>query len=236
MTPVLLIAENFLREQRWLTLVLILYAVGGAAAFGIAEKQVSGEDVLFFLHQQALYSVLFSYFLAVSAINNERKSRRMLAVLSKAITRGQYLAGLLVGILAVFGIYCVAIGVSGMWMVLRAQSSLAQLWVVLGITAVASLLVSAVALFFTTFLTPLFATVATAITLGIPVALEQVLGSGWGNLLPVYSLATQVSQARLRYQAAMDWRPVAIAIVETIILWILASWIFAARDVTVAVE
>ena len=235
MKPSLLIAGNFLREQRWLTLLLVLYAVGGAALFGYGEKQVMGEDVLFFLHQQSLYAVLFSVFLAASAIHNERKSRRILAVLSKAVTRRQYLAGLLAGIVAVFGIYCLAIGLAGTWLVRSARAHPAQLWMLLGVTAAAALLVSALTLFFTTFLNPLFATAATALAVGIPVVLEQGLGRGWGDILPVYTLAMQVSKATLAHSVT-DWKPLAIAVLESAVLWALASWIFAGRDITVAVE
>lgn len=236
MRSVLLIATNFLREQRWLTLVLVLYAVGLAATFGLSEKQVSPEDTAFFLRQQSLYAPLFSLFLAVSAIHNERKSRRILAVLSKALTRQQYLAGLLAGILAVLGAYCLAIGISGVWLVRSSQASLGQLWMLLGMTVVTSVLVSALALFFSTFLPPLFATAATAISVAIPAALEQVLGRGWGNLLPVVSLIVQVSGNSLAPHTAADWRPAAIGVIETLLLWALASWIFAGRDITMAVE
>ena len=235
MRPVLLIAANFLREQRWLTLVLVLYAVGMAAVFGLGEKQISAEDATFFLRQQSLYAPLFSLFLAVSAIHNERKSRRILAVLSKALTRRQCVAGLLVGILAVLGSYCIAIGISAVWLVHSARASLGQVWISLGMTAVASVLVSAVALFFSTFLTPIFATAATALAVAVPAALEQVLGRGWDNLLPVYSLVAHVSETTPVRQVA-DWGPVGIAVVETLLFWALASWIFAGRDITTAVE
>jgi len=235
MRTVLLMAANFLHQQRWLTVVLVLYAVGTAAVLGFSEKQVSAEDAAFFLHQQSLYAPLFSLFLAVSAIHNERKSRRILAVLSKAITRQQYLAGLLAGILAVLGAYCLAIGISGVWLVRSSQASLGPLWMLLGMTVVTSVLVSALALFFSTFLPPLFATVATALTVAVPAALEQAAGRGWGNLLPVYSLVTQVLGATLAGHAA-DWHPVAIAVAETLLLWAIASWIFAKQDIAVAVE
>ena len=117
-----------------------------------------------------------------------------------------------------------------------AQASLGQLGSLLCMTVVTSVLVSAVALFFSTFLAPLFAAAGTALAVALPAALEQVLGRGWGNLLPVYSLAAQVSQATLARHTTADWRPVAIALIETLLLWALASWIFAGRDITTAVE
>jgi ABC-type transport system involved in multi-copper enzyme maturation permease subunit len=236
MKPVLLIAANFLREQRWLTLVLVLYAAGLAFIFGFSEKQISAADAGFFLRQQSLYAPLFSLFLGVTAIHNERKSRRILAVLSKALTRRQYLAGLLAGILAVLSAYCLAIGIAGAWLVRSAHASLEQLWIPLGVTVVTSVLVSAIALFFSTFLTPLFAMAATALAVALPAALEQVLSHGWGNLLPVYSLVMQVTEGTPAHHGAADWRPVAIAVVQTLLLWALASWIFAGRDITTAIE
>ena len=234
MRAVLLIAANFLREQRWLTLVLVLYAIAMAGVFGLSQRQVPIEDAVFFLRQQSLYAPLFSLFLGVSAINNERKSRRILAVLSKALTRRQYIAGFLVGILAVVGVYCLAIAVAGTWLTHSAHASVQRLWILLGMIAVTSALVSAVAMFFSTFLTPVFAAVATVLSVAVPAALAHGLGAGWQNLLPVYSLAMQVSGTTLMRGA--DWRPAAIAMVETLLFWALASWIFAGRDITTAVE
>lgn len=236
MRPVLLIAANFLREQRWLTLVLVLYAAGLATLFGVSEKQVPAEDAVFFLRQQSLYAPLFSLFLGVSAIHNERRSRRIVVVLSKALTRQQYLAGLLGGILAVLGAYCIAIAMSGVWLVRSAQASVAQLWILLGMTVLTSVLVSAVALFFSTFLTPIFATAATAATVALPAALEQTLGRGWGKLVPVYALVAQISESTLARPAYADWRLVVTAVIETLLFWALASWIFAGRDITAPVE
>jgi ABC-type transport system involved in multi-copper enzyme maturation permease subunit len=236
MRPVLLIATNFLREQRWLTLVLVLYAFGLAAVFGLSEKQVSAEDAVFFLRQQSLYAPLFSLFLAVTAIHNERKSRRILAVLSKALTRLQYIAGLLVGILAVVGIYCLAIAIAGTWLAHSAQASVERLWILLGMTAVVSALVSAVAMFFSTFLNPVFATAATALAGVLPAGLGHAIGRGWENLLPIYSLVVRVSETTLERSAIPDWHPLAIALGEALLFWALASWIFAGRDIATAVE
>lgn len=236
MRAVLLIAANFLREQRWLTLVLVLYAIGMATIFAVSEKQVAAEDAAFFLRQQSLYAPLFGVFLSVSAIHNERKSRRILAVLSKALAREQYIAGLLVGILAVVDIYCLAIATAGTWLARSAQASVDRLWILLGMIAVASALVSAVAMFFSTFLTPIFATAATALAVAVPAVLERAFGHAWGNLLPIYSLIADVSETTLARGASVNWPRVTIAIIEALLFWGLASWIFSGRDITTALE
>lgn len=236
MIPVLLIAQNFLREQRWLTVLLVFYAVAGAAVFAYGEKRVPTADLLFFVKQQALYAILFSVFLAASAIHNERKTRRILAVLSKAVERRQYLAGLLAGTAGVFATYCLAIGLAGSWLMRNSGLHLRELWILLGAAAAASLLTAAITLFFTTFLNPLFATAATALVIATPAALEHALGHGWGNVLPVYAIATTVSKTALAAGHGPGWELPAIAVLETIALWVAASWVFERRDITVALE
>jgi ABC-type transport system involved in multi-copper enzyme maturation permease subunit len=236
MTPVLLIAANFLREQRWLVLVLVLYAGAMAAIFGISEKEVSPEDIAFFLRQQSVYAPLFSVFLAVTAIHNERKSRRIVAVLSKALTRSQYIAGLLVGIFVVFGVYCVAIALAGTWLAHNAHSSVAEVWSLLAMTTVASALTAAVAMFFGTFLPPILAAAATALAIVLPAILETFLGREWGLLLPIYSLLTRLFEKTSARASGVDWPQIAIGVIEIPLFWVLASWIFSGRDVTTAVE
>jgi ABC-type transport system involved in multi-copper enzyme maturation permease subunit len=230
----LLIAANFLREQRWLTVLLALYAVGGALLFGLGEAKVPSEDVLFYLKQQAAYAILFSVFLAASAIHNERKTRRILAVLSKAVERRDYLAGLLLGVMSVPAIYCLAIALAGTWLA-RHSGAVKELWALVGVTALAALLAAAVTLFFTTFLGPLFATTAAALAMGAPIALERALGHSWGNVLPVYSLAVSVSRATLA-ATNLPWPAIVIAAGEVILLWLASAVTFSRRDITVAVE
>ncbi len=236
MRPVLLIAANFFREQRWLTILLTAYALGGAVLFALGQQRVSTEDAVFFLSQQAIYAVLFSLFLSASAVQNERKTRRILAVLSKSVTRRQYLAGLLSGVSGVFLWYCVVIGVAGTWLLRFSGWKPASLWVQLGCTALASLLTAALTLFYTTFLSPLFATGATVLTLGFPAAFDRVVGHGWGNVLPVYSLVMGISAPSLAGHPAVTWKAPVIAAVEIVFFWIAATLIFEHRDVTVAVE
>src|SRR5437868_5462263 len=89
--PVLEIAVNFVRENRWPILLLLIWIVLSALVFGGTDQRVAVDDLVFYVRQQALYIVVFTAFLASTAVNNERKSRRILLVLSKAISRGEYL-------------------------------------------------------------------------------------------------------------------------------------------------
>lgn len=231
MRVIVLIAANFVREQRWLAVLLAVYALGGAMVFGYAT-----DDIVFFFDQQAVYAVLFSLFLAASAIHNERRSRRIVAVLSKALTRRQYLAGLLLGVSTVFLIYCLAIGVAGTWLMRHSGWRPSGLWLLLGYTALAALLTATLTLFYSTFLRPLFATAAAAMTLGLPAALERALGARWGKIIPVYSLAVGVSRGAASTHHQLRGDVLLVATIEIIALWAAATWIFERRDITLALE
>ncbi|HEY7615705.1 MAG TPA: hypothetical protein VH744_02805, partial [Terriglobales bacterium] len=104
MKPVLLIAVNFVREQRWPIFVLLLWVLLLAFLGLVTDVAREREDLLFIFKQVAVYVVAFSIFFGGSAIYNERKSRRILAVLSKAVRRQQYLSGLVLGVTIACGI------------------------------------------------------------------------------------------------------------------------------------
>ncbi len=111
MRPVLLIAGNFFREQRILLALMVAYVVLGGGTLALLPHAPEIEDVIFLIKQHAAYAVLLGVALASTAIHNERKSKRILAVLSKGITRGQYLAGMLLGSVSVLLGYLFCLGI-----------------------------------------------------------------------------------------------------------------------------
>ena len=233
---VLLIAANFVREQRLLGVLLLFYALASALLFGYGQTHVSTEDVSAFVEQQAIYAVLFSLFSGAWAIQNERKTRRIIAVLSKAVTRRQYVAGLLTGISAIFVTYCLTIGLAGTWLMRHSLWRPLELWTLLGCTMLAALLAAAVSIFYSTLLPPILAMAATGLTLGLPAALERVFGPASAEILPVYVLVRAVAKTPLTRTRTVASHTVTIAILEVLLLWVAAAWIFERRDVTVAVE
>ena len=126
---VLLIAANFLREHRWPVVILFAWIVLTAlAAGGFGRNRVVADDVVFYVQQQAVYICVFSAFLAAGAIHNERKSRRILLVLSKAISRGQYLLAVILGTWAVSFAYALLFGLCGVWLTARATLPSGGVW------------------------------------------------------------------------------------------------------------
>jgi len=234
MIPIILIAVNFVREQRWPLIAMLGYVVVFGGGIGMAADADPG-DVLFFLRSLGVYGLAFTAFLAASAIHNERRSRRILAVLSKGIERGQYLAGLLAGTALAAAIYCAAIGVVGGWALARNGMPVTQLWAWLVITLAAFLLAGTVSLFFSTFLHPLVAVAAAAATLGVAGTLAQQAGPPWGAVMPAATLVE--SMLNFSYHGwRAPWLPAAWAIADALLFWILATLIFGRRDIAVAIE
>ncbi|MGH9580941.1 MAG: hypothetical protein ACRD2R_08105 [Terriglobales bacterium] len=237
MIPILLIAGNVLREQRWPVLFLVVWAAVSAGVYGFGEKaELVESDFLFLLGQQAVYAVGFSAFVAAFAVHNERKSRRILAVLSKSIGRGQYLAGMLAGVCLCFTIYCAAIGLASSWGARKLGVPAEQyVWLVVVLLA-SCLLAAAIALFFSVFLNPLTATAATALVVASPAVLAPYLGEAWAYSVPIYALSTSL----LHFSVDPAWHQggglVGLAVVEAAVFWLAATWVFERRDIAVAVE
>ncbi len=234
MNCVFLIAANFVREQRLIALLLAAYAIAATLFFGLAHDTAL-DDMAFVTKQQIIYAVLFSGFIAVSAIHNERKTRRLLLVLSKSITRAQYIAGLLVGVQAIIWGYLLMIWLGGVWM-LHGRASIAQLTIVLGTALVTAVLAASLALFFASFLPPMLAMAAAGSLVLLPVGLARAVNPMWLDALPIYSLVAAIARAPIVGGWHPSWQIVVICVLEAQMFWLLAVLIFSTRDVAVAVE
>lgn len=235
MKPVWLIAGNFLREQRWPIVILLSWVGLLLAAAGFSDLRRTPEDLFMLFQQVAVYVLVFSLFFGASAIRNELRTRRILAVLSKGISRRQYIAGLLLGIVIAIVIYCLALGGAGAWVLPQAGVPAQRLWFLpLGLLA-ASLLTACLALFFSIFLHPLLATGATAVILGAPLLLEALWKSNWAAVIPVYAILQGFFNLSGSSTGLAGWL-ILLALGETALLWLASAWLFSWRDVAVAVE
>lgn len=236
MKAVALIAGNFVREQRWPIFVLLLWVLLLVFLGLVINIPREREDLLFIFKQVAVYVVAFSVFFGGSAIFNERRSRRILAVLSKSVGRRQYLSGLVLGVTIACGIYCFALGITGSWTLGEAGFPMSQVWFLMLCLVVACMLAGTVALMFSTFLNPFLAAAATAAVLGMPAVAARVVSEQWGNIIPVYTLVMTVLKASFHEPGHAEWFPVGLAFVETVVFWILSARIFSHVDIAVAVE
>ena len=235
MKPVWLIAGNFLREQRWPIVILLGWVALLSALAGLSELRRTPDDVFMLFQQVAVYILVFSLFFGASAIRNELRTRRILAVLSKGISRRQYIAGLLLGIVVAVVIFCLALGASGTLTLPHVGVPAARFWfLLLGLLA-ASLFTACLALFFSIFMHPLLATGLTVVIVGAPLLVAAVWNTAWAAIIPVYPILQGFLNLSERTTALTGWL-IVLALAETAVLWVVSSWLFSWKDVAVALE
>jgi ABC-type transport system involved in multi-copper enzyme maturation permease subunit len=221
-----------LRQVRWLVILYPLMAAGFGLLLTLVSRHLSREDVDVYFWQQALYAIGIATFLAGQANFNERKSRRILGVLSKGVTRRDYLAGLLGGVFISSGLCVAGVLVGTLSMAERQQFPVHSVFAAMLLMWISCCLGAAIAMFLSTFLHP---------SLAVPGALIMI-GSGWATelgafgklLFPVLQLNIEARGLLAKQQAGL--LPIPIAILEILIFWLLAGWIFERRDVAIAIE
>ncbi len=231
MKKVFLIATNHLRDQRWILLTMFGYAILMSVVMGIVSRRPSSEDARFFLEQQLWFAALFSVFLSTAAVNTDMRTRRIAAILSKAVQRWQYLLGIVVGISMAVMSYCLVVAVLGHFLSIRSGSPLNGVTPLAFGVVLASVAVACVGLFFGLLLPPLFATTATLAFL-TAVPLMTIAFGKWIILLsPVAFLLNQTIQqfhgSHVQTQSAL-----LLTGMQAVVFFFLSLQIFLRRDLT----
>ena len=227
MKPVLLLARAFARQNRWLLLAFGVWPFVLGAFVWSPHGTVSQSDVMEIVRQEFVYGTVVIAFLASSAIYNERRSRRIVAVLSKAVSRGQYLSGLLLGALFFAVAYFAVVDVSLVWITGWSIATPAQSGTLLMRGVVVSFWMASLALLFSTFLYPFVAASLAAITAFAPTLFHaRVL------FAPATPLVANVNP----FSSDVSWLLISVAIAESALFLVLAAYIFERRDVVASVE
>jgi hypothetical protein len=88
------IARQLLWANRWLWRVLVLCPWGMTALLLIGDLHPAPEDIAAIFQQQGIYGLALVAFAGGALLGNEQRSRRIVLVLSRAVSRRQYLAAL----------------------------------------------------------------------------------------------------------------------------------------------
>jgi len=233
MNPILLIAANFLRQMRWLVVVYPLIAIALGVGFSLFLRSGVQEAISFYLLQLVTYALAIAIFLGAQANFNERKSRRILGVLSKGIERRDYLAGLMVGVCASSGVFVVGMLIGTLSMATSAKLPISEIVPAMALVWLSCCLSTAIAMFLSTFLHPLFAAAVTFVLIAGG-ALPEMMNIPGGSVLPVYQLNADAHRLLIGREAHLIAIPVAV--VEIVVFWLLAGRIFERRDIAVAIE
>ena len=228
MNTIVLLAKNFVRQSRWLLLAFALWPFLMGALVWFPHHASDRGEVLEILQQEVFYGVAVVAFLASSAIYNEKRSRRIIGVLSKAVSRSAYLNGLVLGC-ALFALaYFLATGISLVWLLGYSTARLELCLNLLLQGLIASLWIAALSLLFSTVFYPFIAAAVAGAAAFAPLALSH------SNV--ILAPAARLMQSAGSLALVPDLKAIFVAVAECLIFLALAAQIFASRDVTVSIE
>ena len=228
MTSVLLLAKSFIRQNRWFLLAFVFWPFLLGAFVWSPHHGAARSEVTEILQQEVFYGIAVATFLISSAIYNEKRSRRIIGVLSKAVSRAQYLIGLVLGSGFFALVYFVAVGASSLWLAGVSDSTRSISCTLLLHGVVASLWMASLALLFSTFLYP-FIAAAIAGAIGFtPFAFSRV------NLVltPMPVLLESIDKG----SPMANWDACFLALFESVLFILVATRIFSVRDLAVNIE
>lgn len=229
MRTILLLGGGFVRQNRWLMLAFAAWPFLMSGFEWSPHHAASVDDVNAIMQQEIFYGLAIADFLASAAIYNEKRSRRIAGVLSKGVSRAQYLLGLLAGS-TVFGVvYFLAVVASRLWLLGTSAAELRQAAVLAVSGAVATVWIAALALLFSVILHPLLAAPITGVIAFLPMAL---LPRASESLPLTVILPTLSSVAALK----LAWFSILIALIESAAFVMIASALFRRSDVAVNLE
>ncbi|MDQ1453977.1 MAG: hypothetical protein QOK38_3843 [Acidobacteriaceae bacterium] len=172
------IAWRLLWANRWLWLLLVLWPWGMAAILLVGGPHPAPEDVEAALEQQSIYGLALVAFAGGALLGNEQRSRRIVLVLSRAVSRRQYLGALWLAAFLPLVLYVLDLALTGP--VLGAPAFV--LWQTLGALLVLSLTTASLTVLASLALPGVIAGVLSLAAISLPLLLPE----GW-----------QIAQSRL---------------------------------------
>ena len=235
MRPVLLLGWNYLREQRVFIIVLSIYLAAGTGWLALAPERPDVDDLTFIVKQQAEYAIVFGLFMTSGAIFTDRRTRRILLVLSKGIDRAEYLAGVYLGSVMALTGYLFLSWLASAMLLKRVGVAWTALAGVMIAALIATLLSSAVALFYSTLMHPVLAVGAAVFTMSLP----HVLATAFPILdavMPAYAISGAILKWVPSLPLAIPLHFLVIGTVEIGIFLMLANFAFRGRDLALTVD
>jgi hypothetical protein len=233
MKAVWTIAIEFARQQRVMLIIFAFWILGFDFLVAFFHRGNDSSDLAAIFTQQCIYGIAFTVFLSSSVLHTERNSRRVLAMLSKGITRAQYLGAHILGITLLAMLYFISAGVL-FWLINRSFGVSVNVAETIAAGLTAALLATAVSFAFATWAHPLIAAVLTMFVLTAP-----MLFIGHSDALVVSPVAYFL-RASIGFDHSQGWTGPwsywLVAALETAAAWLAAALIFERQDVAVPTE
>ncbi|HEX4582913.1 MAG TPA: hypothetical protein VH139_12700 [Acidobacteriaceae bacterium] len=193
------IAWRLLWANRWLWLLLVLWPWGMAAILLVGGQHPAPEDVEAALEQQSIYGLALVAFAGGALLGNEQRSRRIVLVLSRAVSRRQYLGALWLTAFLPLVLYVLDLALTGP--VVGAPAFL--LWQTLGALLLLSLTAASLAVLASLALPGVVAGVLSLTALSLPLLLPPGWQIAQGRLLQILLSGPTTEHAGLIFGAGL---------------------------------
>jgi hypothetical protein len=221
------IAWQLLWMNRWLWLLLVLWPWGMAAILLIGGSKPAPEDITALFEQQGVYGLALVAFTGGALLGNEQRSRRIALVLSRAVSRRQYLAALWLAACLPLLLYALDVAMTGP--VLGAPADM--LWQTLGALLLLSLTMASLAVLASLALPGVIAGILALSVLSLPLLLPPGWQIAQTRLLQILLSGPATGHVRLLFGAgAVEAMALSAAIFEA------AVRIFEQRDLRLKSE
>ncbi|HEX6772365.1 MAG TPA: hypothetical protein VF126_10095 [Acidobacteriaceae bacterium] len=171
MTKSARIAWQLLWANRWLWLLLVLWPWGMAAILLMSGMHPAPEDVEAALEQQSIYGLALVAFAGGALLGSEQRSRRIVLVLSRAVSRRQYLGALWLAAFVPLLVYGLDLTLTGLLL----EAAATMLWQTLAAMLLLGLITGSLAVLASLVLPGVVAGVLSLVVLSVPL----VLPPGW---------------------------------------------------------
>jgi hypothetical protein len=193
------IARQLLWANRWLWLLLVLWPWGMATILLVGGLHPAPEDVEAALQQQSIYGLALVAFAGGALLGNEQRSRRIVVVLSRAVSRRQYLGALWLTAFLPLLLYVLDLALTGP--VLGAPALV--VWQTLGALLLLSLTASSLAVLASLVLPGVIAGVLSLAALSLPLLLPLGWQIAQTRLLQILLSGPVTERTRLVFGAGL---------------------------------
>jgi len=226
-----LIARHLLWQNRWLFLMLMLWPYVMAAILCFGGKP-DPDDVLWMLHQECFAGLALIAVTGSTLIGNEQRSRRIVMVLARSVSRPQYLLSLLITAWVPLVLYVSGFVLSGIYMASLLRESCHGILVMTVAQLVLGVWAGAVSIFWSILLPQIVASVVSVACIGLAVYVGQLGMIGPGRLLlALFQLS--ISGKNVPPNLVFD---AALTILAGAVWFAAASWLFSRRDLNITVD
>jgi ABC-type transport system involved in multi-copper enzyme maturation permease subunit len=226
-----LIARQLLRQNRWLFLMLMFWPYVMAIILTVGGKP-DPDDVLWMLHQECFAGLALVAVTGSTLLGNEQRSRRIVMVLARSVSRAQYLLALLMTAWLPLVLYGSGFLVSGIGLAVLLHKPFAGVLVMALAQLVLGVWAGSVSIFWSILLPQIPASIVSVACVGLAVYLGELGMIGPGRLL-LALFETAISGRNAPATIGMD---AVLTLLAGGVWFAAAAWIFSRRDLNLTAD